>query len=1052
MTTNKYYRTVGSNKDSLYYVSQSISNNSEVLDVGCWEGSLGEFLIREKSCIVDGIELYHEAGVKAEKFYRNVFFNDLETFESNYIQSTYDYVVCADVLEHVRNPAAVLSELKKLLKPSGKLIVSVPNVAYGGVIAEMLSGKFEYRERGILDNTHYRFFTRDSIVKLVNSLGFGVNRIDAVQAHIKESEFAESLVSEFPFDLKRVLSNTKDSGTYQFVLVCDSDAEKKIIESNIGIDNTIKFQSKVYWANGVEDYCETRSDVLLASLSLRNRLSFECQDLNSECRVRIDVSDFEGYFKIHELRISTDANKILFDMSSSKGGFTTIGCSIEQSHEQYGYLLLKSTSSDSFIEVHIDENSEKPLKVELDFIYVSSLSESDLYSEIENLKDKNRSLERDIQTIDETLHSVLNSSSWRITKPVRLLGYIRNGDKKALKKVILNNISALRALQILRGRGESVSTLTSKAIGILKDEGIQALYRRISRVIRGDRTSRHGNYLSWIKLDDKRSLDKENEMIDFLSKKDGPLISIIMPTYNTEEKYLRFCVESVIRQSYPNWELCIADDASTDENVLRVLKEYQVQDSRIKLVERSENGHISNASNSALEIATGEWLALLDHDDELHKHALSYVVYQLIKNPQTEFVYTDEDKIDAIGNRIDPHFKTDWNLDLLYSQNYVSHLGVYKTDIIRKIGGFRVGYEGSQDYDLLLRYSREINHNNISHIPKVLYHWRILEGSTALASGEKLYTTTAGINALIDHFKVRNENVSVVQGMNPNTYKVRWEINEEPKVSLIIPTYNGHEITKRAIDSILEKTTYKNFEIILVDNNSDDPESLEYFEEVSKHEKVTLLRYPMPFNYSAINNYAVARSTGEIVGLVNNDVEVINKEWLSEMVSFAIRKDIGCVGAKLYYPDNTIQHAGVVLGIGGVAGHSHKHFHRSADGYFSRLKLVQNISAVTAACLIVRKDIYNQVGGLNENDLKVAFNDVDFCLKVRQMGYNNLWTPYAELYHYESISRGLDTTPTKARRFNKEKDYMVNSWGGILSNDFYYSSNLTLEHEDFSLR
>ncbi|MDP2546560.1 glycosyltransferase family 2 protein [Oceanobacter sp. 4_MG-2023] len=534
-----------------------------------------------------------------------------------------------------------------------------------------------------------------------------------------------------------------------------------------------------------------------------------------------------------------------------------------------------------------------------------------------------------------------------------------------------------------------------------------------------------------------------------------PLISIVVPVYNPDREFLAACIESVMAQSYENWELCLADDQSTKPHVREVLESYQTIDSRIKVVFREKNGHISAASNSALEVATGEWTALLDHDDLLQQHALFYVVKALNDNENVSFVYSDEDKVDEAGNRIDPHFKSDWNPDLLYGQNYVSHLGVYQTDIIKRIGGFRVGYEGSQDYDLLLRYSREIDQKNIVHIPRVLYHWRILEGSTAMGSDEKPYTTDAGIKALEDHFAALGKNVKVEKGKYANLYKISWpsvdENGKEPLVSLIIPTHNGRDITQQAIDSILEKSTYQNFEILLVDNNSNDPEALAYFDEVGQHPKVTLLKYPYPFNYSAINNFAAKKAKGSIIGLINNDVEVITPDWLTEMVSHAQREDIGCVGAMLYYHNDTIQHAGVIIGLGGVAGHSHKHFPRNHAGYFRRLQSVQNLTAVTAACLLIRKSVFDEVNGLNEKDLTVAFNDVDFCLKVNKAGYRNLWTPYAELYHYESISRGEEDNPEKLERFRKEIDYMRTTWETDGYFDRYYNPHLTIGREDFSI-
>nr|WP_260680350.1 glycosyltransferase family 2 protein [Thalassotalea sp. PS06] len=449
--------------------------------------------------------------------------------------------------------------------------------------------------------------------------------------------------------------------------------------------------------------------------------------------------------------------------------------------------------------------------------------------------------------------------------------------------------------------------------------------------------------------------------------------------------------------------------------------------------------------------AKGEYIVLLDHDDLLSPHALNEVALKIESNTNLKLIYSDEDKVDEDGKRSSPHFKSSWNPDLLYSQNYVSHLGVYKREIVNKIGGFRLGYEGSQDFDLLLRFTREITESEIAHIPKVLYHWRAIEGSTALDEGEKSYTTEAGIRALRDHFAAMNEKVLIESGKYPNTYKTSWVMDSEPLVSLIIPTYNGYEITKQAIDSILEKTTYKNYEILLIDNNSDDEVALSYFDDISNHPQVTLLKYPFPFNYSAINNFAAGYANGEIIGLINNDVEVINGDWLTQMVSHAVRDEIGCVGAKLYYSNDTIQHAGVICGIGGVAGHSHKYFERDDPGYFSRLNLNQNLSAVTAACMLVKKPIFEQVGGLNEHDLTVAFNDVDFCLKVKRAGYRNLWTPYAELYHHESISRGAEDSPEKIKRFNEEARHMKSTWPKELANDPFYSPNLTKNKENFEI-
>lgn len=564
------------------------------------------------------------------------------------------------------------------------------------------------------------------------------------------------------------------------------------------------------------------------------------------------------------------------------------------------------------------------------------------------------------------------------------------------------------------------------------------------------------DYDDWIDSVETPSLPGEDDVQAMLEdSQPRPVFSVVMPVYNAPEVYLRACIDSVLEQSYPEWELCIADDASPAAHVRRVLQEYEQKDKRIRVVYRKNNGHISAASNSALEIARGDFVVLLDHDDALARHALYFMAQAIRQNAEAAILYSDEDKIDADGRRFEPHFKSDWNPDLFFSQNYVSHLGVYKRGLVEQAGGFRIGIEGSQDQDLLLRCLPHIaDSSQILHIPRILYHWRTLEGSTALASGEKSYTTDAGIQALEDYFRQQGpEGVRVEQGITANTYRIHWPIPEpKPLVSLLIPTRDRKQITELAVRSILQKTTYPNYEIIIIDNGSVEQETLDFFRDIQQEdERVRVVAYDHPFNYSAINNFGVTHAKGSIIGLVNNDVEVISPEWLTEMVSHACRKDIGCVGAKLYYSNDTLQHGGVILGLGGVAGHSHKHFPRDAAGYFCRLQLVQALSAVTAACLLIRREIYEEVQGLEEEHLKVAFNDVDFCLKVREASYRNLWTPFAELYHHESISRGHEDTPEKKMRFQKEVEYMQNRWGTALIHDPFYSPNLTKNREDFSI-
>ena len=531
-----------------------------------------------------------------------------------------------------------------------------------------------------------------------------------------------------------------------------------------------------------------------------------------------------------------------------------------------------------------------------------------------------------------------------------------------------------------------------------------------------------------------------------------PLISVLVPVYNTPEKWLTKAIASVGEQTYSNWELCLADDASTAPHVRPLLEHYAAADPRIKVCFREKNGHISAASNSALALATGDFIALLDHDDELTPHALYEIAMAHNADPTADFFYSDEDKIDEEGHRHEPYFKPDFLPDLFLAQNYTSHLTVYRAALMRQAGGFRLGYEGSQDWDLALRVVSLIpDFSKIRHIPKVLYHWRAIPGSTALLSSEKNYPVKAAHKALTDHFARLKQPVELIP-VPGDHWRVKYPLPAQPPlVSLLIPTRNGLKFLKTCVDSILEKTTYPNYEILIVDNGSDDPATLDYFKTVAVKKSVRVVPYNAPFNYSAINNFAAKQANGTVLGLLNNDLEVIHADWLHEMVAQALRPQIGCVGAMLYYPNDTIQHAGVIIGLGGVAGHAFRDFPRNTEGVFNRARLVQNYGAVTAACLVIRKAVFDQVGGLDEKSLAVAFNDVDFCLKVRAAGYLNLWTPFAELYHHESASRGVEDTPEKHERFRGEVETMMQRWAQELKHDPAYNPNLTLELTDFTL-
>ena len=593
--------------------------------------------------------------------------------------------------------------------------------------------------------------------------------------------------------------------------------------------------------------------------------------------------------------------------------------------------------------------------------------------------------------------------------------------------------------------------LLLRAIYVLRKEGFNGIKRSLLDWLIKHLTE--NDYIRWISKNDTLTDIDRKKIKDRISRMDeNPTISVIMPVYNPPIKFLREAIESVIFQLYPNWELCIADDASTNKEIKNIIEEYRNLDDRIRVVYRKNNGHISLASNSAIELANGQYIALLDHDDIFAEHALYMIAETVNRDPNSAIIYSDEDKIDEEGNRFSPYFKSDWNPDLFLAQNMINHLGVYRLDIVKQVGKFRVGFEGSQDYDLALRITEVSEPEQIHHIPHILYHWRAIEGSVALNRNEKKYAHKKANSAIKEHLVRRNIKADVLSSPRGSYHRVKYHLPKTPpKVSFIVPTRDRADLLEVCIDGILNETNYPNSEIIVINNRSSDPDALVYLKKIDKNPKVTVLDYNKSFNYSAINNYAVEHVTGSLIVLLNNDIEVIDPEWLNEMVSHAIRKEVGAVGALLYYPDDTIQHAGVALGIGGVAGHLHVNNDRGTAGYFGRAEISQNISAVTGACMVMRKEVFLKVGGLNSDNLSVAFNDIDLCIRIRKEGLKVIWTPYAELYHHESASRGSDQTADKVGRFNKEIDYMKETWDEILLTDPFYSPNFSLKNGNFSL-
>lgn len=610
------------------------------------------------------------------------------------------------------------------------------------------------------------------------------------------------------------------------------------------------------------------------------------------------------------------------------------------------------------------------------------------------------------------------------TKEEKLICNFSSDDKKKTQKA---GSKIERLIQIFNFHN------IGKIFKYLKEYGLLDTFTRIKRIF--IKTSLKGiKYDHW--LDRERSSMKE---LDKQRKHDfeySPRISIVVATYNTEVSHIRDMMKSLIKQTYSNWDLSIVDKASNNENTIKVLKEYEDLHN-IKINYLKDNSITSNNVWEELKLASGEFVGVLNQGDFLEVDALYKIVEGINNNRKADFIYTDEDRAGENGKEFfDPQLKPDWAPDTFRSYNYISNFTVFSKKLLQKVGDLK----DNQNYDMLFKLTEKAE--EILHISKVLYHSRSYEKNSINMAEDK--------EAIKNHLERIGAKAIVQNGLFQGSYKVEYEIENNPLVSIIIPNKDEHNTLKACIDSILEKSTYKNFEILVVENNSTEEEIFKYYEELSNNSKIRVITWEKEFNYSAINNYAFNQSKGEYVVLLNNDIEVITPSWIEEMLMNTQREEVGITGAKLYYPDDTIQHAGVIIGLRGVAGHSHGGFNKDHLGYCGRLKITQNLSAVTAACLMIRRGVYEEVHGLNE-EFPVAFNDIDFCLRVRKKGYLIVFTPFIEMYHYESKSRGEDTTPEKVARFDMEVKRFHEKWG-LWIRDPYYNDNLTLDEENFSLK
>lgn len=1062
-------------ENSLSIMINMIENNSTVLEFGSANGRMTKYLKEKLNCTVDIVEIDGTAGKEAAQYSRDALLGSEEGDIENYIWCEklqgrkYDYIVFADILEHLRNPEEVLKRARGLLAGHGYVLLSVPNIAHNAILLNLFDNDFPYKEIGLLDNTHIHFFAYKSLKKMIQDCGYCSVEEKATYCKAENTEF-HSTYESISLPAKKELRAKEYGNAYQFVFkIADKVNETDAKDMEVACDDFCEeyLFACYYKTEEIKEYAEEYCKKSYFKPDKHNRFTVDFSDCKRITELRIDPLDCNCIIQnfcvrecgtAHRLEVLSsnglyDENEYIFNTTDPMFFVEVPEAGIEKIEVSFDVVEYENNIIE---QLYQGGEKRKELVAEKEELAAEKeeliAKKEELIAEKEELATEKEELEKHLNNIESELahykthyfaainqredlkiqlsemnqkyNAVISSTCWRITRPLRFV-FAR------IKKICRSN----RFLY-----------LVAKGIKSLLTEGFRATWNKVRFTIA--RANANGNYYSRTILKKGEREFQENKKFDR-----DILFSIIVPLYNTPEVFLKEMIESVQDQTYAKWELCLADGSDDKHSdVEKIYRQYIRKDKRIKYKKLDNNLGISENTNAAIEMATGDYIGLFDHDDLLHPSVL-YEYMNVICEKNADFIYCDEDKFETIdGKYFEPNFKPDFSIDYLRSNNYICHFVVFKKSLLGRIGLFRKQFDGSQDHDMILRMTEIAE--NIVHVPKVLYHWRCSSASVAANPNAKTYTAEAGIHAINEHLvrcglKGRAESSTI----HPNVYRVRYDITGNPMVSIIIPNKDHKEDLSRCVESIISKSTYPNYEIIIVENNSIEWQTFEYYKQLEEKPNVRIITYETKgeFNYSAINNYGVKFAKGEHILLLNNDIEIIADNWLEEMLMFSQREDVGAVGAKLYYPNETIQHAGVILGIGGIAGHSHKYFPRNAYGYMSRLFIQQDLSAVTAACLMMKKNVFEDVNGLDEEKFKVAFNDVDLCMKIRDKGYLIAWTPYAEAYHYESISRGLEDTPEKQERFQGEVLAFKEKWGAVLQQgDPYYNPNLTLDREDFS--
>ena len=932
-----------------------VGPNKKVLEIGPATSYVTKAL-RELGCHVTCIEIDPKAVRAAQRYANRTIQGDIETLDlrKTLKDERYDVILFGDVLEHLKDPSAVLKRVRPHLKRTGRVVATVPNIAHGSVRLLMLDGNFDTKPTGLLDSTHLHFYTRKTLVELFAISGYSVQLVKEIKLPIHAAERLKVDIGEYPPDLIRAIESDPDATVYQFAVTA---RPARIRARHRGATRQRRPVSKSLMTQDTTDPLSTLLTVYHARPDLQS--SFP-----------------------------------------------------EVTRGDYNRLLRWASQSTA-------DSSRGLMKRHLPWYRTNTKSSADLENQLQHRDSHIQNLETRTKDLENQLLVIESSLAWRLIRRYRKFNdkWFPPGTKR-------------------RGLVERCAS----AARVTLDERLSLLHRTYHR--HPKQLSIDEQYQLWLKnnqLTDRSLLEMQAEASRFSYK---PKISIIVPVYNTDEKWLRSAIDSVMKQVYSNWELCIVDDSSTRAHIRKTLGSYNEKDGRIRIKYLKENRGISGASNEALTMASGDFVGFLDHDDELTRDALFEVVKLVNQDQSLDLIYSDEDKMDLRGRRTDPFFKPGWSPDLLLSMNYISHFTVMRRSLIDEAGGFRMGFEGSQDYDLTLR-ATELT-NRIAHIDKPLYSWRKVRGSAAGSVEAKPYARESAKKALQEALNRRRSKGEVLDGFGGH-YRVKYAIVGSPLVSIIIPTKDRVELLKRCIESIESKTAYGNYEIIIVDNDSRDPSTLAYLDSVPHG----VLKFYEPFNFSRINNFAARHARGDHLVFLNNDTEVSEGCWLEAMLEHSQRKEVGIVGALLLYPSalgvaKKIQHAGVILGLGGVANHAFSRLFVDHPNYFGLHRVIRDCGAVTAACAMMRRRVFDEIGGFDEK-LKVAFGDVDLGLRVREKGYRVVYAPNAMLYHHECATRGK-------LHPSEDETYMINKWKHVLARgDPYYSPNLTLLKEDYSI-